>query len=288
MNAIPHDFRKPCKLSGDWPQKLTVWARQAFDQANKTWAKQLPFSVEGSLLDVDVRYGKDSLSTLPEDIAGYRILLADRQVTTFLCLPRSTLLKLVGAMLGDNDSTDTKREMTLIEENLADYFLVHYWLPFFREAWPGTKLASWELQPREKNPQCLRLFADSDVLITWNWLLRGPWGECTGTWFFHKNSLFESLGDRSRLASESMPETQLKSCREAIVTMLPLTVEVVVGTAELKLSQLSQLQIGDVVLLNLRDENSIVARAGGRDLFRGKAGRLGSSKALQIEAINES
>ena len=41
-------------------------------------------------------------------------------------------------MLGDAGGEPEERDLTLIEENLADHFLVSLWLPFFRETWPGA------------------------------------------------------------------------------------------------------------------------------------------------------
>ena len=62
-----------------------------------------------------------------------------------------------------------------------------------------------------------------------------------------------------------------------------LSVEVVLGSAELRLSELSSLQVGDVVLLDQRATDGVLARAGGHELFRGQAGRVGSWKAFQID-----
>jgi flagellar motor switch protein FliM len=288
MNAVLHDFTKPGRLPAEWQQKLTAWFRLAFDLMNKAWSKQVSTPVSATLVEMDLLYGRAGLPILAEGIVGYRVLLAERRVPSFLSLPRATLLRLIGALLGDTELTDANREMTLIEENLAEYFLAHYWLPCFREAWPGRESVSWEVQPRELNPRCSRVFADADVLIAWTFQIRGPWGESIGTWYFHRSLLLEALGERDRTAAEAIPEAQLAARREAIVATLPVTVEVVVGTAELKLSELSQLQVGDVVLLDQRAQDAIVAHTLGRELFRGKPGRLGSSKAVRIEAVNPS
>jgi flagellar motor switch protein FliM len=288
MNPVPHDFTKPGRLANAWQQLLLRWFDQAFGSANKAWAKQLPFKVEAALLDLDVCYAQKGLATLPEGSLGYRVLVADRRVPSYLALPRLTLLKLIGAMLGDSESASADREMTLIEENLADYFLVHYWLPFFRETWPGVEPVSWELQARESNPQCSRVFAPHDILIVLNWQIRGPWGESHGAWFFQKKALLEALGDTTGSAPELIPAPIIAARRETIVSNLPIVVEVVLGSAKLNLSQLSHLQAGDVLLLDQQSDEAITARAGGKDLFHGKVGRLGSRKAFQIDSIGES
>ena len=287
MNAVPHDFTKPARLTADWQQRLTGWFQLAFTLANKAWANQLPFPVDASLVELDVCYAQQALSTLSERAVAYRVLAADRRLATFLTLPRATLLKLIGAMLGDTDSTGTDRELTLIEENLADYFLVQYLLPYFRETWPADTLVSWELQPRESNPQSSRVYSAGDILIAMHWQLRGPWGESKGTWFVPKAGLLHELADHRAPPAETIPAAVMAARRDAIVGTIPVAIEIVVGTAEMKLSELSHLQIGDVVLLDQRPEDGLVARAGDQGLFRGKAGRLGSWKAFQIEAIDE-
>jgi flagellar motor switch protein FliM len=287
MSAVLYDFTKPGRFAGEWQHRLGAWFRLAFAAANKRWAKELPVAIDGAVTAVDVGYAGKCLAALPEGTVGFRVQAASGRVPTFLTLPRLSLLRVISVMLGDTASASADRELTLIEENLADYFLVQYWLPFFREAWPAAELVAWELQQRESNPQASRFFPAEESLVVLNWRLRGPWGEDAGAWFFQKRGLFEALGDKAGTAAETIPPPALAARREAIVHQLPLVVEFVLGSAELKLSQLSQLRVGDVVLLDQGTEG-MVARTGGQNLFRGQAGRLGSRKAFQVTANGKS
>src|SRR5205823_481335 len=128
-----------------------------------------------------------------------------------------------------------------------------------------------------------RLYGDIEVLIAMNWQMRGAWGETSGVWLFPKKRLIDLVGNQAAMGPESVPEGQVAARREALIQQFPLNIEVVLGSAELKLSELSSLQVGDVVLLDQRMSEGVVARAGGQNLFRGQAGRLGSWKAFQVE-----
>jgi flagellar motor switch protein FliM len=279
MSLVPHDFTKPTRLSVDWHNRLTSWWRVALSLANKAWTKQLPAPLETALLGFDLCYAKPTLSGTTDDTLVYRIKLGDRLVS-LLTMPRTLMLNLVGLMLGDN-SPASDRELTLIEDKLADYFLVNHWLNFFRDSWPASNGVAWILDGRETNLPFSRMYPDAEVLVALNWKMTGTWGETSGMWYFPKKPLVDLLGNQ--LTSPEVPEAQIAARREAIVHTLALTMEVVLGSAELRLSDLSSLQVGDVVLLDQRAADGVLARAGGQDLFRGQPGKLGSWKAFQID-----
>jgi len=287
MNAILHDFTKPTRLPTDWQNRLTSWFRSAVALANKSWAKELPVPLEVSVLALDVCFAHQALSRLTEAFLAYRVKVAGERVPTLFTLPRPLLLNLVGALVGEKTADAADRELTPVEENLMEYFLAKYWLTLFRETWPGSNPVSWVLEPREANPQCSKVFSPADVLVSLNWQIKGPWGESAGTWLFQKKGLLEELGGADTLTPAPIPEAQVSARRQAIISALPIAIEVVLGTAELKLSQLSRLQVGDVVVLDQRCDEGATAKAGDRNLFRGQVGRVGSCKALRIESAVE-
>jgi flagellar motor switch protein FliM len=280
----PYDFRKPVRLSTEWQHQLAGWYTSAAALATRAWAKELA-SLKVSVGPLDMVYAQDGLAGLAATALGYRVLIADGRLPSFLALPRLLILQLIGVMLGDNPAAAADRELTLVEENLADYFLVHLWLPFFRESWPGAGQASWELKERETNPQASRFFAPRDSLVVLPWQIHGPWGATDGLWFFQKSGILETLGDGRTSLQASIDDKTAAVRKQALVNNLSVRVEFTLGTAELNLSQLSRLQVGDLLLLDQRNEEGVSAAAGGQILFRGRVGRVGSWKAFRIDSF---
>ena len=287
MNVTPYDFKKPVRLPVEWLHRLSGWHQTACTLANRAWAKQLLTPITVSLGPLDTIYAQEGLSKLPTTVVGYRVMIAGGKLPTFLVLPRLLALQLVGMLLGDDSAVTDDRELTLVEDNLADYFLVHLWLPFFRESWPGPSLVPWELQEREANPQGSRYFASGDVLVTMPWQLHGPWGVSECSWFFQKKGILETLGEGQTPLVEPLDDKTAAARKQALVGTLPLRLEFVLGTTEVKLSELSRLQVGDVVLLDQRHDEGVTAGSGSQHLFRGRVGRVGSWKAFQIESFLE-
>jgi flagellar motor switch protein FliM len=284
MTVTAYDFRKPVRLPVEWQHLLAGWYQSAATLVNRAWAKQLA-PLEVSLGAVETAYAQECLSALPTSVVGYRVLIAGGRLPSLLVLPRLLVLQLVGVLLGDNAAAAADRELTLVEENLADYFLAHLWLPFFRESWPAADLVPWELQEREANLQSSRFFAARDVLLRLPWQIRGPWGASDGLWFFLKKGILETLAESK--ATEPIDERTAALRKQALVSNLPVRLEFVLGTSEVKLSQLSRLEVGDVLLLDQRNQDGVVAGAGSQRLFRGRVGRVGSWKAFRIESFLE-
>ncbi len=286
MTVTPYDFTKPIRLPADWLHRLTGWFQSASALANRNWAKQLPTPIEVAVAPLDIAYVQNALPKLPTSVIGYRVQIAGGQLPTLLVLPRVLLLQIIGLMLGDGGTTEPEeRELGLVEENLADYFLVQLWLPYFRDSWPGARLVTWELGQREAAPQQTRFFPAGEVLLVLPWQIRGPWGVSEGFWYFQKKGVLETLGDGPSGAAPPPDDRALAQRKQALVSNLPLRLEVVLGKTELKLSQLSRLQVGDVMLLDQGADDGIVARAGSQRLFRGQVGRVGSWKAFKIDSF---
>ena len=80
-------------------------------------------------------------------------------------------------------------------------------------------------------------------------------------------------------AAKTRPQLQQR------VQELPLEVTVVLGTVDLRLSQLSNLKVGDVIVLGQRVSETMTASMAGEKKMRGWPGRIGSFQAIQIDSF---
>ena len=289
MNPEPYDFRKPVRLAPEWQKLLLTWFQTSAALAARAWSKQIPVALELTMGPLEDVHAHTALAELPADAIGQRIAMATGTVPTMFVVPRPLLLNVIGAMLGESHAHED-RDLTTVEEELADYFIVNHWLPFFVESWPGPPVPAgqlWQLQHREAQPSYSRLFEPTEVLVKLNWKLRGPFGEGKGQWLFPRKALLQAVRKDQSSEDESSDEKVAAARKAQIVRTLPLSIECILGTAQLRLSELSRLQVGDVLLLDQRTGDNVTAFANGQQLFRGQVGRNGSWKAFRVESFIE-
>ncbi len=285
MTVTAYNFAKPAQLSGEGNQRLLGWFRTAFALAGKAWAKEFPYALQAGERDLDTRRCGDVLARLGDGTVGFRIVIAGNRLPTLLLLPRPLLLALVGGLLGESaEQLPADRELTAVEQSLAEYFLQTLWLPFFKDAWPGAVQAIWEWPQPEPNLACSRLIAADEPVVVFSWSLTGPFGAAPCTWLFHRKGLAELIGHGE---AEAAPAEPAGTRVEALVRNLPIDLVVVLGSADVCLSQLAHLQVGDVILLNQRVGEPLTARVNDEPKFRGWAGRSGSGTAFRIDSVIE-
>jgi flagellar motor switch protein FliM len=71
---------------------------------------------------------------------------------------------------------------------------------------------------------------------------------------------------------------------ETLVRELPVEIVVLLGSVEVSLSLLAQLRPGDVVILNQRVSEPLLATVASEKKFRVWPGRVGSQQAVRIES----
>jgi flagellar motor switch protein FliM len=283
MTITLHNFAKPARLAGDWKQRLSSWFQAAFMLAGKAWSREIAGALEAHVVDIETVRAADVLAEFGDRSAGYRILVAGNRLPTLLLLPRPLLLTVIDGLLGATvDTLVADRELTAVEQSVAEYFLQTLWLTAFKDSWPCAAQVIWQFPRAEPNPGCSRLFAPDELVAAFRCELRGPFGVQECVWLFQKKGLAEVMGwgDGDPILAEPHG-----SRIEMLVHQLPLDVVVVLGDVEVCISQLSQLQVGDVILLNQRTNEPLTALVGDEPKFRGWAGRAGFSTAFRIDSL---
>jgi flagellar motor switch protein FliM len=287
MTIAPYDFCKPGRLASDRESRFAGWLRLATALATRKWAKSLPFQAEWTVHGFDTFRPTDSLARLSETAVAYRLGLAGGQVTTLLAMPRPLVLAVAAGFVGDaGKALPADRELTLVEESLFEFFVNNHLLPPLKETWPGSEPACPELLQAEPNPRWSRLFGADAPLVVCTFLLSGPFGVEEWHWLLPREGLLVLLDRPDQATPEAEAEAAaVKPRLEARVNDLPIAITVCLGSVEVRLSQLSRLRVGDVVVLDQRVSEPLTAAMGEEDKYRGWPGRVGSSQAFKIESL---
>jgi flagellar motor switch protein FliM len=287
MNPQPYNFRKPGRLASDLEQSLAAWLRGACALAPAKWVKELPFRADMGVTSLETVRPGDALARLPEPASSYRVLLPADGTNTLLALSRPLMLGLITGILGEAlTELPADRELTMVEESLAEYLLQVLFLAVLQETWPGRETLSLRLGQAEPRPRFARIFAPEDNVVLCAFTLRAPFGEQSWYWLLPQKALqeqFTQFGPGLETEQGELVRPRL----EGLVHDLPVEVAVALGAVELSLSQLAKLRAGDVVILDQRVSEPLTVRVAGRKKLRVWPGRVGSQQAFQIESLLE-
>lgn len=288
--AIPYDFARPGRLASELEHRLKRWLKAAFSLGAKKWGKSLPFAIEMSVGQLSSFPTSAALERVAENALGFRIGSRPDLGTSLVALPRPLFLGLIAGLLGETPATlPADRDLTVVEEALAEHLLQILWFPVLQEAWPDAEPMTFFLLQKEANPRYSRAFLQEQPIVVCSIQLKGPFGEQEWLWLMPQKSLAARLLSPTAPAEETAtisgkpPRERL----ENVVRDLAMEFVVSLGALELPLSEISQLRPGDVVVLNQRCAEPLLATVDGKKKFMGWPGRNGVRQAFQIQTLLE-
>jgi flagellar motor switch protein FliM len=228
-----------------------------------------------------------TLNELSDGTLGYQLVLAE-STPTLLAFPRRLLLGLVLGMLGDScTELPAERELTVVEESLTEFLLQQSIQPVLLETWPGGEPLSVRLGGKEPRPRFTRMFGSEPDLVTFSFVVRGPFGEQQWLWLTPQSFIYKHFRVSPPAETPGKGKLSQAAQSELLVRQLPVELAVLLGRAELSVSSLAQLQVGDLLVLDRRISESLEARVSGRNLFRVWPGRKGNRQAIRVESSME-
>jgi flagellar motor switch protein FliM len=287
MTHKTYNFRKPDRPAGTLEQRLTAWLRTAGPLAAEKAAQHLPFRMEMALRGVECVSPVEALAQLPDAALGYRLAFAGEPPSMLFVWPRPLALALVNGALGETPTElPADRDLSVVEQSLCEYLMQSLAIAVLQETWTGATPLALTLAEREPSPRWTRLFVKAEQVVRCAFTLRGPFGEQDWYWL----APYQGLQERVNHADTAVPargEQDTPRKLEALVRELPIEVTVDLGMVELPIAQLAGLAPGDLLILNQRVSEPLIARVDNRAKFRGWPGRVGSRQSLQIESLRE-
>ena len=226
-----------------------------------------------------------ALGRLPHPAVAYRVAAGDAATPTLFVLPRPLALTLIAGLLGETSpALSDDRELTIVEESLAEYVVQHLLFPVLQDTWRGSAPPRLAVQCAEPNPRFARLFTPGSDVIVCTFVLRGPFGEQPWCWLVPQQNWLEPSEPAAPIA-QAAAEPARRATMEPVVREMPVELVVLLDTMDLLLSEVGRLRAGDLLVLKQPIDEPLTALVAGEKRFRVWPGQVGSRKAVAIESL---
>jgi len=310
-----HDFRQPRQLMPASWRTLQRWYADGCRLVAERWGK-LGLDVTLSHQKTRVLSVRNALTAVPEPGWGVRGTVGATSIDTLLaCSPRQ-LQSLVSRLLGDApDETSEVTSLTAVEESMAELLFTEF-MHALGEAWPGAESLSCRLVDAFAQPQRTRMYPPRTTLVVTTFRIVSTSTE--GDESIGGDSSEEMIGGESSANDVGsppdlgrgelvwiMPQVDIEDLIEIecespapqptkphpaisrLMRDMPVSITVELGRIHLSMSELTSLEPGDVVILEQSVHRPLNVRVGDAVKFRGRPGRLGAHRCLEIEHVLE-
>ena len=200
----------------------------------------------------------------------------------WFAMPRRMILGILATMLGDaledlpEDRALTDVELSVMELALAELSRV------LTDSQPVPQPLVVEFAGMRRSQEFTRDFSEQEpiVLAEFEVDLGGKTGQTL--WMLPQEVLLTFLTHVGELR-QSMSGSS--ASLQQLATQIPMQVVVRLGSAKIHISDLLNLQPGDVIVLDQRVSEPLAADIGSQTVFRGWPGRVGNKQAFQISQL---
>ena len=285
MNAaepVPYDFRKPRRLADDIEHILSEWQAHVASAIADRWGLHFGINTEWEAQDLESSRSCDLVSELDTPFLAFSILLEEDLEAMWFLLSRRLVVTLVEGMFGDTpEEMPADRPLTDVESSLVEMVMQEVQKALV-EAQPCAQPKPCPFQGEKQLREMTRTFPEQEQIAVARFHVSASCGQGEVIWILSQAAVlsFATHVSECRIATRADAGEMAKTIRK-----IPLEVVVGLGRTSIHVSDLVNLQVGDIVILDQRVTDPMYAEVAGTTKFRGWPGRLGTRQAFQIGSL---
>jgi flagellar motor switch protein FliM len=283
-----YDFRRPDKFSKDQLRTIEFMHENYSRLLSTSLATYLRTIVDVHLISVQqMTYGEFTQS-LPSPTICSVFNLNPLGTAIMEVNPELGLMMVERLLGGELRLPEKSRELTDIEQTILRRIIFRC-LGHLKEAWQNVAAVDAEFERMELNPQFVQIVAPNQMVVLVTLSVKSEENEgflnlCLPDTLLEP--ILSKLAAHYWLAATRQgvtPQT-LETLRK-MVERTSVEAVVVLGETPLALSELMDLQRGDVIALGTRADGFLDVRVGNRVKFRARPGAVGSKLAVEIASV---
>ena len=280
-DGIPFDFTAPGRVGGDVERALNEWQSQTCTLLTEGWQGLLGDSVSVSLGALTIAPAAATLKKTADPGYAASLLLGPTRVPSLLTLSGRLVSTLVAGLLGCSGEDWTEYEpLTSVELSMLE-LLCGEVARTVGVGWPDVEPLACELNSCLFRPARSRIFAPDENIVRRELIVKTAYGSEAALLLIPQVGLIEFgiSGD-----VDSMEDVKPDSRLQEIAAQLPLEIVVQLGTTQISLPEMNQLEVGDFLVLDQGVQQPVEAFLAGKLQWLGFPCRTGRYQGFEILA----
>lgn len=287
-----YDFRRPDKFSKDQLRAIQMIFENFSRQLTTALSTQVRSVVQANVASVDQITYQEFTRSLLSPTAIYVLEVYPLEGNAILEINPALVFAIIDRLLGGKGEPLRKaRELTDIERSVMERVVMRV-LELLEESWTNIAELRFRIESMESNPSFVQIAPGTDMVLLVTMKIQV--GQAEGMMnfcmpYFVIEPIVDKLSSRYWFAASIKrlpPETKEELRRKVERLKIPISVEL--GRARLMLSEVMDLQVGDVIKLDVRADEPALLRVGSRPKFRVAVGSSRGRYAVQVvEPISE-
>jgi len=280
-----YDFKHPDRISKDQLRALRT-IHDSFSRSFGTYLSgMLRTLVDINLLSIDQATYSEYMLSLSVPSCIYIVASKNLKGSAIMEMSPQFALTMVDRLLGGNGArVGNIRELTIIEQNILRK-TVESALSILTDAWRHVYRLNLYIESFESNPQFVQIAPASETaaVVSFEIIIRDmtfPMNLCFP--YFVLEPLIQNLSTGwTSVALKKMSRGERDGVRTRIrLSRLPVVAQL--GSATLRMSELSRLRVGDVLRLSERRDEGLKVWVDGKVKFWGEPGTSRRRRAVRI------
>lgn len=285
-----YNFWSPDRFSKEQMRAVEMVHEDLSERLTTTLPTFLRTNIRPRLVHSEQGRFHDFLKDIPENTLFHMVTLAPLPGQMVVCIsPNVSYLILEQRLGGKIEGKQLERPLTDIDQLLLRGLMEHM-LGDFKAAWGKVVTVEPMLEDSTTNQHWVQMVMGNErvMLLTFELNVQGTAG--TMSVFIPFNTLKPiaavlnpHIWISGRKEQQFDPKSRQIAMRNLANAPLPFTV--ILGEAEIKLREIVQLNVGDVISIDQSITADLVVQVANQRRFRGRVGRVGNRISVQITGV---
>lgn len=280
-----YDFKRPNRVSKEQLRAI----RGIHDKMARNLASEMSATlrsiIEIHLQSVDQMTYGEFLMSLPSPTSFNVFSIRPLDGSAVLEINPSIVFPMIDRLLGGKgDTYETERELSDIEITLLDNVL-KVMMAKLKESWGPIFEILPVIESKESSPNVIQIVAQNEIVVMV--VLEITIGETSGMInlaypVIHLESILSRLASKDIMIGERSSKKSRSTELKELLKRADIVNEGILGTTNLSIKKILELQLGDVIRLNSPESNEATITVDKKELFKAEMGIHNYHKTMKI------